>query len=95
MVQCVGDYNLKSEYSLVDIINYILELEKLKENLKSVASLNIMVKSEGLGKLKEKREVVLCLPSSVDKQKQRKLKKRSSSTFASSFSHILPLQKKM
>lgn len=85
VVQCVGDYNLKSEYSLVDIINYILELEKLKENLKSVASLNIMVKTKGLGQLKEKREVVLCLPSSVDKQKYRKLKKRSSSTFAPSF----------
>lgn len=66
-------------------MNYILELEKLKENLKSVASLSIMVKTKGLGKLKEKREVVLCLPSSVDKPKYRKLKKRSSSTYAPSF----------
>ncbi|XP_024191543.1 uncharacterized protein LOC112195361 isoform X2 [Rosa chinensis] len=81
VVQCVEEYNLQSEYSLVDIINDILELEKLKENLHSVASLDIMMKTKGPGKLKEKREVVLCLPSYDDKQEKEIWRKRRFRTY--------------
>ncbi|KAM5561419.1 hypothetical protein ABKV19_022157 [Rosa sericea] len=81
VVQCVEEYNLQSEYSLVHIINDILELEKLKENLHSVASLDIMMKTKGPGKLKEKREVVLCLPSFDDKQEKEFWRKRRFRTY--------------
>ncbi|XP_062006320.1 FRIGIDA-like protein 2 [Rosa rugosa] len=81
VVQCVEEYNLQSEYSLADIINDILELEKLKENLHSVASLDIMMKTKGLGKLKERREVVLCLPSFDDKQGKEFWRKRRFRTY--------------
>ncbi|XP_050384126.1 uncharacterized protein LOC126800757 [Argentina anserina] len=76
VVQCVKDYNLQSKYSLADIVDEISELDKLKENLHSVASLDIMMKTKKIGKLEEKREVVLCLPS-YDKQHQRKRRKPS------------------
>ena len=84
MAQCVKAYNLQSEYSQVHIDNDILELEKLKENLHSVASLDIMMKTKGFGKLNENREVVLCLPS-YNRQEQRNQRKEGFSTLSPSF----------